>query len=253
MVFKIAHICFCGNVDQTEECLRELGYQLLFSEKVCPMEITQGMSSKYNNHLRMSIWEYPGSISIELLEFESYSLREGMIIPIFSGRASNNSLVMKENESRILNGHKYYKAAFLGYPAYVATQKQTDGFDFNSFMLISTNLDNSIRFWSLFGFDCDVQPELYACLKFQCRFTGKCFFLYLEKNINEELTIEDIDSPGFHVLSLISNSASLEREKVRVAGVDVSALEQIVINGNKMDVFYARSPEGLVAEIISIC
>ena len=78
-------------------------------------------------------------------------------------------------------------------------------------------------------------------------------FLYLEKNINEELTIEDIDSPGFHVLSLISNSASLEREKVRVAGVDVSALEQIVINGNKMDVFYARSPEGLVAEIISIC
>ncbi|MBT89694.1 MAG: hypothetical protein CMN79_04305 [Spirochaetales bacterium] len=253
MVFKIAHICFCGNVDQAKECLQELGYQLLFSEKIRPMEITQEMSSKYNNHLLMSIWEYPGSISVELLEFESYSLREGMIIPILSGGTSNNSLAMKENESRILNGHKYYKADFLGCPAYVADQKQMDGFGFNSFMLTSTNLDNSIHFWSLFGFDCDVQTELYARLKFRCRLTSKYFFLYLEKCINEELAIEDIDSPGFHVVSLISNSASLEREKVRVAGVDVSALGQIVINGNKVDVFYARSPEGLVTEIISIC
>lgn len=253
MIFKIAHICYCGDVFKAKKQLRILGYKLFFSEMVRPMGITQSHLSGHVDELSMSLWARPGGISIELLEFENYSQNEGLISPLFPAKMHGVVTVMDEEKTSQLNKSEYLQAVFLDCPAYIKRGSRIDGpLLLDSFLLFSIDVRQSVHFWCTFGFACVESSNMHGILRFRCAFTGKDFFMHIHK-FNQEAPIqEDIDSPGFHVIGLISNSASQERKKMISSGIEVTPIEQITINEKRLTIFYARSPEGLITEIISL-
>jgi len=249
MLLKIAHICFCGEPAKTKLLLETVGYSALFSTRLRPMKITQQLLSNPVENFKMSFWQRPNSISIELLEFDSYSLKCGLIKPVFSGESYE--LIAKKNETLISNFVNYKTGIFLGTKVYYDTSKQGESFSFSSLLLISNNLNDSITFWNALGFRCVKRYDKEALLEFSCLFKGN-ISIHLVCNDVNQILFEDIDSTGFHVLAFISNSTTQEWKKMKKSGFDLTDIEQIKLNNIIMDIFYLRSPEGLIIEIISL-
>lgn len=254
MIFKIAHICYCGNVAEARKQLSVLGYKLNFSERVTPMEITRRYLSCHGENFKMYMWAKPGSINIELLEFEEYSKAVGLIYPLFLEKMNEVS-PKKDYDSQIRSDlEKYIPTTFLSHQAYIAKGSQIEDSLFNSFLLFSSDIAKSIQFWTRLGFDCIEQSHKYCILRLHSFFTREDFYIHIcdFHQIKPDNVEEDLDSLGFHVLGLISNSTGQERSKMILHGIEVTPIEQIKINNNKLSVFYARSPEGVIAEILSL-
>lgn len=251
MIFKIGHICYCGDAFQAKKKLSQCGYRPLFSERVSPMGITQGFLSINVEEFGMSLWTRHGSISIELLDFESYSHNSGLIHPLISAKMPGAVPAVNDKKSFVLNNSEYFPGLFLGYPAYMKLNALCAEPVMDSFIVFSPDIDKSVYFWSMVGLNCIEQSDMHGVFYLRCAFTRKDFFLHIYKS-NRELVYEYIDSLGFHVLGLISNSAVYEHEKMMSSGMEVTPIEQITINEKRLNVFYSRSPEGLIAEIISL-
>ena len=253
MIFKIAHICYCGDAVKAKKQLGILGYRLVFSERVRPMGITQSHLSGHVEEFGMSLWTRPGGISTELLEFENYSQHEGLIRPLLSAKMPGVVSAIDEEKTSQLNKSEYLPAAFLGCPAYVKLGSIIEGpLLLDSFLLFSPDVSQSVHFWRTLGLDCIESSNMYGILRHRCTFTRKDFFIHICKSSQVETAQEDVNSPGFHVLGLISNSASHERKRMMSSGIEVTPIEQITINEKRLTIFYSRSPEGLITEIISL-
>jgi len=252
MIFKIAHICYCGDAVKAKKQLGIFGYKLFFSELVRPMGITQSHLSGHVEEFSMSLWTRLGGISIELLEFENYSQNEGLISPLLPAKMPGVVTTIDEEKTSQLNKNEYLPAVFLGCPAYMKLSSRIEEPVLNSFLLFSPDVSKSVHFWNTVGLYCIERSNMHGILRLRCTFTGKDFFMHIRKSNQEAPVQEDIDSPGFHVLGLISNSASQERKRMISSGIAVTPIEQITINQKKLTIFYSRSPEGLITEIISL-
>jgi len=251
MLLKIAHICFCSEGFNSETVLQKLGYRQLFESRVVPMKITQSLLSKRVDNFQMSFWVLPGNVSIELLTFEQYASNTGSIQPIFSGR-KNSCFLLDKQSIVLLNNRKYHTGRFLDFPILFDSLGQDTPFCFNSMVLETIDLDLSISFWKVLGFNCVERLRDHVCMEFKCILTRQVFCVYLKQGGNGPTEPEEINSLGFHVLGFFSNSAAVEQNKIQKADYKTTAIEQIELNKNKMNIFYARSPEGVVLEIISI-
>lgn len=256
MIFKIAHICFCGNHVKARELLAVLGYELVFSERIPPMGITQRHLSQYITELDMSLWAKQGNISIEILEFENYSHNKGLICPLVSAKMPGVVAGIAEEHAFQFNTSEYQPAAFIECPAYIkldaSIEKPLPDTILDTILIFTHDLSKSLNYWSLVGLDCIERSNIHAVFRLRCVFTGKNFYVHVHKTNQNYSMTEDIDSLGFHVLGLISNSAKLERERLVSFGINVTPLEQISINGRSLSIFYSRSPEGIITEIISL-
>lgn len=252
MIFKIAHICYCGDAVEAKKLLGILGYRLLFSERVRPMGITQRHLSCHIEEFVLSLWTRRGGISIELLEFKEYSQNEGLIYPLLPEKISGVVPVVDEEETFQLNNSKYIPAAFLGSLAYMKMNSKIDEPILDSFLLFTPDVSQSVHFWNTVGLDCIEHSNMHGILRLRCIFTRKDFFIHIYKSTQMETLHEDVNSLGFHVLGLISNSASQEHARIVSSRVKVTPIEQITIDEKRLTIFYVRSPEGLLVEIISL-
>lgn len=247
MFFKIAHICYCGNA---ADAIKKYGYRLLFSEQVHTMAITQKHLSRHIEDYKLSLWTKPGSISIEFLEFAEYSEQEGLVFPILP--AAMPCVEIAGDKTFQLNEHKYIPASFLESPAFVSADLKVNEPVLNSLLLLSSDINQSIQFWSEMGLQCVGYSENYGILKLRCSFSRQDFFLYICKSDQKVTVREDINSPGFHLLGLFSNSAGKEHARMVSSGIEVTPVEEIEVNKKRLAIFYSRSPEGIIVEIISL-
>jgi len=251
MIFKIAHICYCGNIAEATEQLGMLGYKLFISERVRPMGITQKHLSYHVDDFYLSIWTRPGGISIECLEFEKYSQNEGLVCPLLPAGMPGIVPSSCENEDFHLNISEYLPVKFLGRYAYADQKLVHDEPILNSLLFFSSDIFESIRFWNTIGFNCIESSEVRAIFRLHCAFTRKEFFIHICRSEKLQMIQEEVNSPGFHILGLISNSATHEHVRMMSSGMNVTPTEQISINGRNLTIFYSRSPEGVLVEIIS--
>lgn len=251
MIFKIAHICYCGDAVKAKKQLREYGYRKFLSERIRPMKITRDLSFNCSEEIDISLWNRPGAISIEILETNNYSQNEGLIRPVLNALIPGAVSSDKNIEAVELNDGRYVLSFFLGYPAYMKSDTRADDPTMDSILLFSQDVDESVHFWTAVGLHCIRHSDMSALFVLKCTFTRKDFFIYIVKSDREKLS-EDINSPGFHILGLISSSAEQERRRMASFSLEVTPIEQITINERKLTILYARSPEGLLTEIISL-
>jgi len=252
MIFKIAHICYCGNVIRAKQQLSMLGYKLLFSERVCPMGIMQRHLTTHFEEFDLSLWTRPGGISIELLEFEEYSQNKGLICPLFSAKMPGVVPMIDDAGTFKINKSEYFPTAFLECPAYSKLNSSIDEPLLDSLLLFSPDLGQSILFWNAVGLDSIVHSPMHSIFRLRCAFTHKDYFVHVCESGQMETMLEDVNSPGFHVLGLISNSAGQEHARIASFGMEVTPTEQLTINEKSLTIFYSRSPEGIIVEIISL-
>jgi len=252
MLMKISHICFCGNPIETQFLLEAIGYRSKFSTVLRPMNITQQLISKPVKKIKMSFWESLNSICIEVLEFDDYSFQHGLIKPIFIGNSDKSKFIAVSNRINVDENCNYKIGNLLGTEIYYDISIQADDFFFSSFLIVSNNFNKSIFFWKTLGFNLVKNNFKEALLEFKCFFTKNFVSLHLIYDETKQIVFEDIDSLGFHVIGFISNSTYYERERMKKYAFAPTDIEQIKLNNNVMDIFYLRSPEGLIIEIISL-
>lgn len=252
MIFKIGHICYCGDRRLAETTLATLGYRQLLSDRISTRSNTRHLLSSSADDYRLSIFELAGSISLEILEFENHSANEGLVRPIIETAIAGEDIA--DNVDGFLNPRNLglYPASFLGFPAYTKAWGTRQEFAFNSFVIASSNIDESVQFWKQIGFHTVNRFDEYCKLRFRCMFSGKYYYIYLYLDRRKVFVREDLDSLGFHVLGLISTSIKQEIEKMRMLGIECTSVENICVRGRELSVFYARAPEGLIVEFVSL-
>ena len=252
MIFKIAHICYCGDIDSVAGQLRKHGYGPGLNEKrVEPMHITQSLLSGPASSMSIWMWEKPGCIGVELLDFAQMSAKRGKIVPVLSAPCSPGEARVERSEKVFLGEEEYPCKSFLGFPAYSSGTVDEAGLRFQAFSIGSPCLKDSERFWGMMGFCVVGRSRDLLTMGFRCKFTGTHFKAYVRR-CSGAVEHEDIDSPGFHVLGAISNSALSEHGRMVASGANCTPIERLVLGGKALDIFYARTPEGVVAEVISI-
>jgi len=224
MIYKIDHLAY-GSDDFPRDgaLLAASGYAETFCERgVENMVSTKGVMRSPSDRFDIALYEKPGALGVELLNYGR--LHQAGPGRFHAGRG---------------NGSPLEDFLALG-PAGSLRLR-----------LASVDSEASVRFWELLRFKAADTGGDGPRLVFASLFGGPETVLDIAPAQRHE-PASHIDEAGFSVLAFIADSAHKERANFVRHGHAPTVVSPLRVNGQDLEIFFVRGPEGAVAEVISL-
>ncbi len=248
MIIKIDHFTLVTENSRFKpslEFLSELGYKLKFLEKnkdnpVIKRPLMKKFTAKHDIALMIS----DGNLDIEVINYGEANKKNNLnIVPIFSGLPKK--FIFGNGTSKGL-----IKINGIDNQISINKSKSTK-FIFNSLIVKTSDLKESIKFWEVFGFKLIKKNKNSAELEFKSILKNN----YCRLILNKKKQIDHpayLDDRGFNFLAFISSSASQEKTKIKAAGYKATGAKTLKVDGKNLEVFFASGRQGEIVEIIGI-
>ena len=217
MIIKIDHIAFSSrDIDEDARILEEKGYKVIFKEKATPnIKIKKNLLRGFNKFHDICLLESKSSTPIEIINHHNINEQQGYILPIIKN-------INKKDETSY----------------------------FNTAIIKTTSFNRSIEFWKLLGFKEIKKENGISVLEFRSIINKTNFTIEIKdnRNYNKKPLLDD---KGFTCIAFVSNSAQKERELLISKGVKTTEIEESIINGKLLNIFFAIGPSGELVEVLS--
>lgn len=247
MIIKIDHIALSPkNPEAAIAVLEKNTYATVFSgSKMRNPEIKKELMESFSTYNSLALLESGSGAPIEIVDHGRVNNRNGGIIPVLR---NITQVSMQKKNLAGLDGRKapLFFINELWAEACIISDVGA-GFAFNEALIKTRDLEQSVHFWSLFGFKrtagSDGQPAMSLESFFQ-----KPFRIH----IAEEEGSEDwkLDDAGFNCMALVTNNASKEKEALDSEGIHTTRIEEVRTNRKRLNVFFVKNNGGEVVEII---
>lgn len=251
MLIDIDHVAISSmNLHQDIETMKAFGYQLIISEKnLVNLDIKRNLMKKFSKFHDLTLLNSFGNFGIEFINYDHVNKKNGYIIPIFENVPpeffSKNDIIDPKNIMHEI----FLKNTNI--QIYVNDSSKNPSFKFNKILIKTSDVKKSINFFKCLGFT-EMDDKNKKILKFQSLFQKSLFYIYLEKSKNENNQQYFLDDFGFNCLAFISNSAKNEKEKLHENGYYTTEIRDFFLNNKLLKIFFAKSDQGEIVEIISI-
>jgi hypothetical protein len=246
MILDIDHIALSStDFDAYIGIFKKLGYKVRFEEKnVKNLKIKKKLMKNYSNFHDLCLIISKKNLNIELLNHYTKNQEQGFITPIFENLSESFYEKSVKSDSSEINSFGNLKVG--GVPVGIK-QNKNDDFIFNKIIVNTNDMEGSKKFWKELGFKSTKGEE--NRFSFNSILSNKKYDLYLNPTKLQHLF--HLDDKGWNCIALVTNS--INNEKKRMDGkFETTEVEPIVINNNKLQIFFTRSPGGEIVEIISI-
>lgn len=115
-------------------------------------------------------------------------------------------------------------------------------------IISAVDLERAYQFWSLFGIKVlTKERDHYVCV-FQTPFSKEVFFIIA---LSQALCADTLmDLAGFNCIAFVSASLVNDHQLFIKKGINVTPIEDIVVNGKKLFIFFAKGSQGENVEVI---
>lgn len=246
MILDIDHVSLTSsNFAATSKIFKQLDYNIQFEEKnVTNPIIKKKLMKNYSDVHDLCLLISKTNINIELLNHSTNNMQQGFITPIFE----NPHLTFYEKYKNLnLNQIEFLVHIEPLDTHVIIKNNENQNFVFNKLIVKTNNLEESRKFWRELGFQ-NIDDEGNN-LFFNSILSGKAYEIYL--NLSKIKSKYFLDDLGWSSIALITNSATLEKKRLENK-FQTTEIVSIIINKNKLNVFFVCSPGGEIVELISI-
>ena len=136
-------------------------------------------------------------------------------------------------------------------PIKFSTDKKFTGFRFGKIKIYTRSVNDSQIFWEKLGFKTISQKNnKHAKMMFNALTNNQSLELNLE--YAEIKNVHYLDDRGFNCIAFITNSSVNEKEFFDKQNYQTTNIESFEVNKKKMDIFFCKSPQGEIIELISL-
>lgn len=246
MILDIDHIALTSsNFDVANKIFKQLGYNIQFEEKnVANPIIKKKLMKNYSDIHDLCLLISKTNLNIELLNHSTNNMQQGFITPIFE---NPHQTFYEKYKNLNLNQIEFLVHIEPLDTHVMIKNNENQNFVFNKLIVKTNNLEESRKFWKELGFQNidDKGNNLF----FNSILSGKTYEIYL--NLSKIKSKYFLDDLGWSSIALITNSATLEKKRLENK-FQTTEIVSIMINRNKLNVFFIRSPGGEIVELISI-
>ncbi len=216
MIIKIDHLALSSrDIDRDAKLLEEKGYKIIFKEKsAINLKIKENLLRRFNKFHDLCLLGSENSAPIEIIDHYHINDQQGYMLPIYENT---------DNKDKTLH--------------------------FNTALIKTNKFNESIEFWKLFGFKEIKRENNIFTLEFKSPINRTNFSIKIKKDHHNKRPL--LDDRGFNCIAFVSNSAQKEREFLVSKGIKTTPIEEPIINGKPLNIFFAIGPSGELVEVLS--
>lgn len=254
MIFKVGHVTLTSNLKLNSliKLFENSQYFKLFSvvdkKNSTPMSLYREFEYAYD----LALLSSKDSYSIEIQSYSKPTELSTSIIPIMPSITSEDI----ENKTEISIGKQKYLFGILRpLNANICSPKgsNSSNLKFTDIIVPSSNLKNSINFWSLLGFRLFDSDQNFAYLKFKALPPFVQNELGLIINLTPKTNINwNYDQVGFTSISFVSSNIEEDFLYLEKNGLNPTKTQTETLDGKKIELFFISGPDGEIVEIYSV-
>ncbi|MFA6290443.1 MAG: hypothetical protein WC637_01605 [Victivallales bacterium] len=247
MIFQIDHIALSScDFAPMDEALARLGYRNRFRETDKPNpSIKRGLMRQFPETHDLSYYSKEGSIGIELLNHHNSFKNSPFIIPVIENIPDG----FAEHTADEGSMRKMFSAEFNA-PVLSMKNSAVPGVNLNKLAVKSGKPAESVKFWECLGFRRAGETEDFSILEFNSPLGRNSCKMYLKTG--ETAGEHFLDDDGFNCMAFMSNSSAKEKSLLAGKNFRTTEIEQLMVNGKILNIFFAVGPCGELVEIVSL-
>ena len=252
MILKIDHLAFCTtHMEHAIKAFETLGYDLHFKETgLRDLENKKDLMQHFSGTLDMTFMTRRGSISIELLDHGHATPGDSYILPVLECALFD---VQALDDSFAGSKHAFLRVQsdLLKTQFFIPKEMRTVGFQCNTAIAETDNLEQSAVFWRHLGFNPISIDHQVTHLEFKAPLSKECFQLFLRKKDSRTKQF-GLDTQGFNCIAFMSTDTEKDRRKFESMGMAPTETNLFRVNGRDLYIFWTRGPGGEIVEIIGL-
>ena len=243
MIVKIDHITICSTDFESDlNYFSNLGFKpSILSRKLKNLKIKNVLMKNFCEYQKFALLESKNNLDVEILGYDNVNSGTPYIEPEFI------------NSEKCLNNFSEFKNHFQKdhIPIKFSTDKKFTGFRFGKIKIYTGSVNDSQIFWEKLGFKTiSEKNSRHTKMIFNALTDNQSLELNLE--YTEIKNVHYLDDRGFNCIAFITNSSVNEKEFFDKQNYQTTNIESFEVNKKKMDIFFCKSPQGEIIELISL-
>ena len=243
MIVKIDHITICSTDFESDlNYFSNLGFKpSILNRKLKNLKIKNALMKSFCKYQKFALLESKNNLDVEILGYDNVNSGTPYIEPEFI------------NSEKCLNNFSEFKNHLQKnqIPIKFSTDKKFTGFRFGKIKIYTRSINDSQIFWEKLGFKTISQKNnKHAKMMFNALTNNQSLELNLE--YAEIKNVHYLDDRGFNCIAFITNSSVNEKKFFDKQNYQTTNIESFEVNKKKMDIFFCKSPQGEIIELISL-